>query len=77
MNQIKAITDSDIADKSKAYVRAVKKHFSTRDINDHKFRPDKGFILNEQLPNIDINIKTKLTHEGMIILPFSFSDVTK
>lgn len=46
MNQIKAITDSDIADKSKAYVRAVKKHFSTRDVNDHKFRPDKGFILN-------------------------------
>ena len=77
MNQIKSITDSDITDKDKSYVKVIKRHFSSQDISDHKFRPDKTLIFNDQLPNINISRKPKTTTEGMIILPFSFADVTK
>jgi hypothetical protein len=77
LNQIKAITDSDITDKDKSYVKVIKRHFSSQDISDHKFRPDKTLIFNDQLPNINISRKPKMTTEGMIILPFSFADVTK
>lgn len=78
LSEIRYVTDSETTtDKEKAYVRIIKKHFSTRDIVLHKSRPDKTFITNDQLPNIQIARKPKLTHEGMIILPFTFEEVTK
>lgn len=72
LNEIRYVTDSEVADKEKAYVRIIKKHFSTKDIVVHKSRPDKAFITNDQLPNIQIARRPKLSHEGMIILPFGF-----
>lgn len=58
-------------------MRVVKKHFGNKDITDHKYRPDKCLITNDQLPNIQISRKPTFTTEGMIVLPFSFADVTK